>query len=323
VRAQPEPLLTTVGPGSLEEIRAGLTDPVQKRLPTWLLYDPLGSSLFEAISRLPEYGLTRADERILADHASEIVGAFARPLAVAELGSGSGRKTRPLLESLAATGGASYFPIDISPAALERCARELGGIPFIRIEPIEADYVQGLAEAVRLQSTDRMLVLFLGSTLGNLEPAEAPRFLREVRSQLKPGDGLLLGTDLVKPVDRLRQAYDDRLGVTAAFDLNVLARLNRELGAEFDLERFRHEARWNARERRIEMHLVALEGMHVPIRTLGMVLELRAGESLWTESSYKFGAGEVKELGARAGFASFRQWTDAEWPFAETLFLAI
>jgi L-histidine N-alpha-methyltransferase len=306
----------------LAEVKAGLTA-ATKKLPASLLYDELGTALFEAISDLPEYGLTRADERILRSNAADIMRGLAPPLVIAELGSGSGRKTRPLLEALTSRRPVSYYPIDISPAALERCETELGTISGVKLTAIQGDYVQGLLEAAsRRPSGHRMLVLFLGSTIGNFEPENAATFLRDVRRALREGDGLLLGTDLVKPAAMLVPAYDDPLGVTAAFNKNLLARLNREAGASFDLTLFRHEARWRETDRRIEMHLVARRAHEVRIGAIDRTIAFREGESIWTESSYKFRLEDVDRLARSAGFERVARWTDSEWPFAETLLRA-
>jgi dimethylhistidine N-methyltransferase len=308
----------------LAAIRAGLSDPETKRLPAALLYDELGTALFEAISSLPEYGLTRADERILKRNAPAIVRAMPSPLVVAELGSGSGRKTRWVLDALASRQTTLYYPIDISETALARCATVLGRLPAVRLEAIHADYLAGLAEvAAKRRTAHHLLLLFLGSTIGNFEPDAARSFLREVRQTLKPGDALLLGTDLVKPAPVLIRAYDDPLGVTAAFNRNLLARMNRELGASFDLALFRHEARWRQAERRIEMHLVAKRAHQVTIPALELCVSFRDGESIWTESSYKFERDGVARLAKAAGFEVASQWTDEEWPFAETLLKAV
>lgn len=301
-------------------IRAGLSHPGPKRLPASLLYDELGTALFEAISALPEYGLTRADERILRRHAPAIVRPLPSPLLVAELGSGSGRKTRWILDALASRQTTQYYPIDISETALARCAMVLGRLPAVRFEAIHADYLAGLAQvAERRRSAHRLLLLFLGSTIGNFEPDAARSFLREVRGALQPGDALLLGTDLVKPAPILVQAYDDALGVTSAFNKNLLARMNRDLGADFDLSRFRHEARWRESERRIEMHLVAKRAHEVAIPALDLRVSFRDGESIWTESSYKFERDGVTALAKAAGFEVAGTWSDEEWPFTETL----
>jgi L-histidine Nalpha-methyltransferase len=303
-----------------DEVRAGLAGPGPKRLPSHLLYDELGSALFEAITHLPEYGLTRADERILCRNARDIVRAAGASVEVAELGSGSGRKTRWILEALAPERPTRYFPIDLSTTALARCRVELSDIERVRIDPIEADYLEGLTRAARETGPfQRLLVLFLGSTIGNFEPREAEAFLGRVRATLRPRDALLLGTDLVQSPSRLLRAYDDALGVTAAFNRNLLVRLNRELDAGFDVSRFEHEARWNEAECRVEMHLVARGAERVTIGSLGLTIELEPGETIWTESSYKYPPGGAAALGARAGFTPRGTWTNEEWPFEETL----
>ena len=301
------------------DVLEGLAGPGPKRLPSHLLYDDLGSALFEAITHLPEYGLTRADARILSRHAKDIVRAAGAPGVVAELGSGTGRKTRWILEAIASREerDVRYFPIDLSASALAQCRVELGDIPGVRIDPIEADYVAGLERAVRLAGTERLLVLFLGSTIGNFEPPDAEEFLRRVRGVLRSQDALLLGTDLMRSPSRLISAYDDALGVTAAFNRNILVRLNRELGAGFDVDRFEHEARWNEAESRVEMHLVARE--RAVVASNGFNVELEPGETIWTESSYKYAPGDAVTMGERAGFVAGGAWTDDEWPFSETL----
>lgn len=304
-----------------DEVRDGLAGPGPKRIPSHLLYDDLGSALFEAITHLPEYGLTRADERILSRHAREIVCAAGTPGVVAELGSGTGRKTRWILEALAADREVRYFPIDLSPSALARCRAELSDLDWVRVEPVEASYLEGLERAVRMAGPERLLVLFLGSTIGNFEPLGAEEFLGRVRRSLRSGDSLLLGTDLVQSPSRLIRAYDDELGVTAAFNRNLLVRLNRDLDAGFDVSRFEHEARWSDAECRVEMHLVAREAMRVRIGALGLEVAFEPGETIWTESSYKYAPAEPAAMGARAGFTPAETWTDEEWPFAETLLL--
>ena len=306
-----------------DDVRAGLAGPDRKWLPSRLLYDDLGSALFDAICLLPEYGLTRADERILERHAADIAGLLPAPVTIAELGSGSGRKTRWMLEALAARQPVTYAPIDISRAALSRCVRDLDRLAGVMVKPVEADYLAGLAEVTASRSEGQpLLLLFLGSTIGNFERDAAVDFLRDVRRLLQPGDALLLGTDLMKPVARLLAAYDDPLGVTAAFDLNVLARINRELMADFDLSRFEHQARWNAGARRIEMHLVSRRTHAVTIRRLGIRVPFFARETIWTESSHKYTPEESRDIARRTGFEFVGQWLDEEWPFAESLLVA-
>src|ERR1700722_14106176 len=229
------------------EVRAGLTRQKQKELPSKYLYDDVGSALFEVISHLPEYGLTRADERLLQSHADEIVERVDAPVAVAELGSGSGKKTRWILEALSRWQRTFYYPVEISHSALVMCERELSDIDSISIVGFEREYLDGLLEvAAHRQRNQHLFVLFLGSTIGNFDRGADVKFLAEVRRILQPGDSLLLGTDLEKPSDQLIKAYDDEIGVTAAFNLNLLARINRELDADFDLREFAHTARINS-----------------------------------------------------------------------------
>jgi len=294
------------------EVRAGLSKP-QKELPSKYLYDELGSALFDAITVLPEYGLTRADQRVLDRCAGEIPREF--PL-VAEFGSGSGRKTRAVLEALEAE---RYVPIDLSASALERCRRELHGLA--EIELLEASYLQGLDHIVR--NGGPMLVLFLGSTIGNFDARCRGDFLRQARARMRAGDAMLIGFDLIKPVETMLDAYDDPCGVTASFNLNLLGRIDRELGGDFNLRAFSHEARYDAGERRIEMHLRALADQEVTIREACFACRFRCGETIWTESSHKFDAGEIPEIARGCGFESEAQWIDREWPFAENLWRAI
>src|SRR5580700_3537542 len=227
-------LVQTITPNASYEfaasVRAGLTRPGQKELLSKYLYDDVGSALFEVISHLPEYGLTRADERLLRRHASEIVARLDAPVAVAELGSGSGKKTRWILEALGRWQRTFYYPVEISRAALLMCQRELSDIDSISIVGFEREYLDGLREvATHRQRNQQILVMFLGSTIGNFDREAGGKFLSQVRSILAPGDSLLLGTDLEKPNEQLLKAYDDEIGVTAAFNLNLLARINREL----------------------------------------------------------------------------------------------
>jgi dimethylhistidine N-methyltransferase len=235
---------------------------------------------------------------------------------IVELGSGSGSKTRALLE--AAGPRPRYMPIDVSGTALARCAGDLNGIAAV--ETIEASYLEGLCRAATSRRPgERFLVLFLGSTIGNFALDRAAEFLLEVRQRLQPGDALLLGTDLVKAVPRMLQAYDDPSLLTAAFNLNLLARINRELDANFDLRGFVHEARYEPEERRIEMHLRATVPQHVVIRGADVDIEFSRGETIWTESSHKFRLEDVRTLAREGGWRIAEQWTDREWPFAESL----
>jgi dimethylhistidine N-methyltransferase len=306
------------------DVRAGLCKEGQKELPSKYLYDPLGSTLFEAISLLPEYGLTRADERLLQRHAREIVRHVPGPALVSELGSGNGRKTRWILNALCERGPVSYYPIEISPAALASCESELGDIESVSIVGVEREYLDGLREVAALRADGvHLLVLFLGSTIGNFDSGADARFLREVRSVLAPGDSLLLGADLLKPLARMLEAYDDPLGVTAAFNLNLLGRINRELDGDFDLRQFEHVARFNKAARSIEMHLRSKRRQVVNVRRGGFAVTFRAGETIWTESSHKYTRREIAALAVACGFRTEAQWVDDEWPFAENLLMAV
>jgi L-histidine N-alpha-methyltransferase len=305
------------------EVREGLCQPAQKTLPSKYLYDPLGSALFDAISLLPEYGLTRAEERILRRHAAEIVSHVPRPALVSELGSGNGRKTRWILSELCVREPLSYYPIEISHAALTSCESELSDIEAVSIVGVEREYLDGLSEVASLRPEgSHLLVLFLGSTIGNFDCGADARFLSQVRGFLRPGDSLLLGTDLMKHLDRMLSAYDDPLGVTAAFNLNLLARINRELNADFDPREFRHLARFNETTSSMEMHIRSEKRQVVHIRRDNYEVGFKEGETIWTESSHKYTQASIDELAAASGFKKQAQWVDEEWPFAETLLRA-
>lgn len=302
------------------EIRSGLLKPGQKELPSKYLYDTLGSKLFEAITELPEYGLTRADERLLRAHAHDIAQRIPGDVVVCELGSGSGTKTRWILEAISRRRRTSYFPIEISRAALAVCRRELADIDSVGIVGLEREYIDGLLEvAARRKKGQRILVLFLGSTIGNFSHPADTDFLREIRKILQPGDALLLGTDLEKPVPQLLSAYDDPLGVTAAFNLNLLARINRELGADFDLHTFEHLAKFNSETRSVEMHLRSTQRQTVAIRGAGLKVLFEEEETIWTENSHKYSIADVEGMATDAGFLCEARWIDQEWPFAESL----
>ena len=305
------------------DVRAGLTRIGQKELPSKYFYDDVGSSLFEVISHLPEYGLTRADERLLRRHGDEIVDRLAGPVAVAELGSGSGKKTRWLLEALCRRQRTFYYPVEISRAALAMCERELSDIDRVSIVGFEREYLDGLLEvAASRLSGQHLFVLFLGSTIGNFDRPAGAKFLSEVRRILEPGDSLLLGTDLEKPGSQLLSAYDDELGVTAAFNLNLLSRINRELDADFDLRQFDHVAKINRDERSVEMHLRSKCRQTVNIPASEIAVEFLEGETIWTESSHKYSADEIFQTASAAGFSCKAQWIDEQWPFAENLLIA-
>lgn len=308
------------------DVRDGLSRTPQKELHSKYLYDEIGSALFDVITLLPEYGVTRAEERVLRRAGAQIASHLQGIATVAELGSGSGRKTRWILEALALHGPVAYCPIEISPAALDCCRRELGSLSGVSIDGIEADYLDGLAtlhaRRAERRSGERIAVLFLGSTIGNFTRLAGTRFLHDIRALLAPGDVLVLGADLLKPVPQLLAAYDDPLGVTASFNLNILGHVNRVLGGDFDLSKFRHAARYNGEQRAVEMHLESRCEQRVTIAGANLQVHFAAGETIWTESSHKYGIEEIVQMGETAGFARLACWTDEAWPFAETLFVA-
>ena len=309
-----------------EDVRRGLTASPKSLHPKYF-YDALGSRLFEAICELPEYYLTRAEAEIFRDHAGEIAAALDGRLRLIELGSGDAQKTRLLIEAvLARQDELDYLPIDISKSAVEQSGdRLLVAYPELRITAYVADYhaaLRSLRHEPLPPGVSRTLALFLGSTVGNLDPAERVDLLRDIRTLLRPGDGLLLGTDLKKDEEVLLAAYDDALGVTAAFNRNLLVRINRELGGGIDLSTFRHRARYDRQRGRIEMHLESRRDQIVPIRCLGLDVGFAAGETIHTESSYKFDLGQIADLAARAGFELRRTWMDAGRRFASHLLVA-
>ncbi len=292
-----------------------------RTLPCALLYDELGSTLFEAITRLPEYEVTRADVRLLDAHTAAVLDALASPVEVVELGPGAGLKALRVLSIVAARQAHTVFTaVDISREALLGCARTLEALPTVETRCVEATYLDGLSRAPRVAGT-RRLALFLGSNLSNFDRDEAPRFLADVRARLEPGDALLLATDIGHDAARLVPAYDDALGVTAAFNRNVLLRLNRAWGADFDLGAFAHEARWNASARRIEMHLVATRATVATLH--GERFHFAPGDTIWTESSHRFALDELRAWARAAGYDCTHQWTDAAWPFAHSLLVAV
>ncbi len=306
-----------------DDVRAGLMHRGQKELPSKYLYDAVGSALFEAITALPEYGLTRAEERILRTHAADIAARLPRGTIVAELGSGSGRKTRAILEAMGGRAPTTYYPIEISASALTQCRRELADIDRVAVVGCEREYLDGLADVARMRAASKpMLVLFLGSTIGNFRPLAATRFLRDIRRSLRPGDTMLVGVDLEKPVEQLVAAYDDAAGVTAAFNRNLLVRINRELDADFVLDAFEHVARFNARTRSIEMHLRARAAQTVRVRRANLTVDIAAGETLWTESCHKYTPEKMVTMVREAGFRCDAQWIDREWPFADSMLIA-
>ena len=294
-----------------------------KQLYSKYLYDALGSHLFEAICHLPWYPITRAENRLLSSFADQMVRSLGDPITLVELGCGSGEKISMIAEALhARRGHLTVHLIDISRTALQQSERTLGRLPHVSIVGHRATYEAGLRRVALARTPGRLLALFLGSNIGNFDPPARHEFLCEIRATLKDGDALLLGADLVKPEPQLMLAYDDPLGVTAAFDKNVLVRINRELGGEFDLDTFQHRAIWNARESRVEMHLVSQRAQTVRIAACDTAVSFVAGESIWTESSYKFEPEELAALAARAGFRCEQEWVEPEARFATSLFVA-
>lgn len=304
------------------EVRAGLSaEP--KTLPSKYFYDELGSHLFEAICHLPEYYLTRAETAILKQYANAMVGRLSGRLTLVELGSGSAVKTRYLIEALLARQPRLHYqPIDISATMLEQSARDLfRDYPQLHISTRASDYTAGLGQIERADG-ERILALFLGSNIGNYNPPEAAALLREIRHALQAGDGLLLGADLKKPASVLEAAYDDALGVTAAFNLNLLVRLNRELKADFDLARFEHRALYNRELGRVEMHLVSREAQTIHLRAIGLSVKMREAETIHTESSYKYDHPQLAALAEASGFRQEVVWLDAQQRFSCNLWLA-
>jgi L-histidine N-alpha-methyltransferase len=282
-----------------------------KRLSPWLLYDERGSALFEAITALPEYYLTRTEREIFTQHGDAILEAAGDPdLSIIELGSGTAAKTDLLLAAAIRRHGAvAYYPMDIASSALEQARERISrDLPQVTVRPILSDYTHGLDELPG--SGHRRLVLYIGSSIGNFDPPRATSLLRSLRGRLAPGDWLLLGVDHVKDRTTLLRAYNDGAGVTAEFNRNVLARINAELGANFRPRLFRHRALWNDRECRIEMHLESLVAQEVSIPALEMRVRFRRGESVHTENSYKFTPDAVDVLLARGGFTPRQNWTD-------------
>lgn len=303
-----------------EAVRTSFCKAGQRELPYACLYDEIGSALFEAITLLPEYGVSRAEMRLLRNHADVIASRISSPVAVAELGSGTGTKTRLILEAVRSHGPVCYYPIDLSSYALTVCEQALRDLPGISIAKLNQSYLEGLEAAVSLRrANEALLVLFLGSTIGNLQPAEAGSMLLNVRRLLRTGDAFIMGADIEKELAKMLLAYDDPLGITAAFNLNLLGHLNRSLGADFDLKAFAHEARYNQDEHRIEMHLRSRKRQTVTIQACNVNVCLHENETIWTESSYKYKPQDMLKMAQRSGFEPMEQWIDEEWPFALNL----
>lgn len=287
-----------------------------KSLPPKLFYDAAGSALFERITELPEYYPTRTERSILAEHAAEMIAATGRDLSLIELGAGTASKTRLLIRAaLERQPKLDFYPIDVSRFALDEAVANLNGdFRGLRVVPVVDDYSQGLGQLSKLPG--RKLLLFLGSSIGNFEPMQAGGMLRMMRATLHPGDALLLGTDMVKPAELLVPAYDDAEGVTAAFNRNMLAHINRELGADFNLDHFAHIALWNAECSRMEMHLESTRPQVIHLRQLGTRIHLNKGERIHTENSYKFTQPIVDAILDMAGFVREQTWMDDKGWFA-------
>ncbi len=311
--------------------RLGLTSP-QKTLPPWLFYDEAGSNLFEQITALPEYYLTRTERALFQRYADDIFLDLNDPVTIVELGAGTATKTGILLD--AATRfqqGVVYQPIDVSPTALAEARESLEQqFPQVVVRPLVANYVTD-AFRIHREPSSKILALYIGSSIGNFSPSEARAVLANLRSKLAPGDALLLGTDLApspcKTVAALVAAYDDAAGVTAAFNLNILSRLNRDLGTDFNPDQFSHQARWNAEESRIEMHLASTcpQTVRIPASSAGpeLAVEFAADETIHTENSYKFTADSIAALLADSGFAPTESFTDPKHLFAVTIAEAV
>jgi L-histidine N-alpha-methyltransferase len=308
-----------------DDVRRGLTATPKSLPPRWF-YDALGSALFSAICNLPEYYVTRTEEAILRAHSTEIVEAIGGPLALVELGSGDSRKTRLLIEAvLRRQGELEYAPIDIDATVLEATARGLlVDYPTLTVNAICAEFSDPAAALRALAPAPgvRTAVLFLGSTIGNLDEGEAIAMLSSLRGALSPDDALFLGADMRKPRNVLEPAYDDALGVTAAFNLNLLQRINRELGGHFRIDAFAHLAFYDEERERIEMHLVSREPQRVRIDALDLDVAFAEGETIHTESSYKYSDVQLDRIAAATGFTIARRWTDERRWFTDALLVA-
>lgn len=297
-------------------VAEGLRQP-NKRLPPVLFYDARGSALFERICRLDAYYVTRTERALLAQHAAALVRRLHPAVTVAELGSGSSEKTDLVLEALLSTRARlRYVPVDISAAALEAAARRLTArFPALEVRGLAAEYQDGVRHLATLDA-DQHLVLFLGSNIGNFEVDGAERFLGELARAMRPQDRLLLGVDMAKDRATLERAYDDEEGVTAAFNLNMLAHINEALGADFDLEAFQHRAFFDPEASRVEMHLVSTRAQAVHVRALDETFHFAAGESIHTESSHKYTPEALARLVTAGGWRQVERVTDAAGAFS-------
>ncbi len=317
IRSGPAPHRTV---SFADDVLKGLSES-PKRLSSKYFYDELGSALFDAITVLPEYYLTRAETAILQQWGWEIVRALGNPVEFVELGSGSAVKTRILIEEVLRVQRAlRYSPIDISGEALRASAQALvNSYPALSVTAYEADYFSILGTR-ELRRNGKMLVMFMGSNIGNYDPPKGAELIAAIGKSLKPGDGLLLGADLKKDPRMLQQAYDDPTGVTAAFDKNLLARINRELGGTFDLRDFRHVARYEPERGCVASYLEAQRSHEVRIETIDLTVRFKRGERIHTECSYKYSSDDLKALGRHAGLRLDRTWTDSQERFSVNLY---
>lgn len=302
--------------GWYSDVLTGLQKP-HKTLPAKLFYDERGSQLFDAITALPEYYPTRTEQAILDARIGEIAALLGDDVLLVEYGSGSSRKTRTLLDHIPHLAG--YVPIDISRDHLQQTAKHLAlAYPHLEILPVVADYEADFKLPTPTRPVSKSVAYYPGSTIGNFHPLEAIQFLKRMRQVCGNECGLLIGVDLKKDPERLHDAYNDSAGVTAAFNLNMLDRLNRELGANFNLYAFRHVAFYNEKDGRIEMHLQSMTAQTV--RVNGLTVHFKAGECIWTESSYKYTIPEFAHLAAQAGFQPVQAWTDEDQLFSVQYF---
>jgi dimethylhistidine N-methyltransferase len=306
-------------PTFAEDVAAGL-GASPRRLNSKYFYDAVGSALFDAITYLPEYYLTRAETDVLREWGWEIVRALGNPVEFIELGSGSATKTRLLIEeTLRVQRTLRYSPIDISAEALRAAASALvDSYPALRVSGYVGDYLSVL-DTPHLQRSDKVLVMFMGSNIGNYEPADAVALLRRIAAMLKPGDGLLLGADLKKDRKDLLLAYDDPAGVTAAFNKNVLARINRELGGDFDVKNFEHVVEYEEERGGLHSYLAAMSEQSVNVGEIGLQLHFEPGDRIHTESAYKYSPQSIAQMAGSAGLSVARSWTDPAQRFSVNL----
>jgi dimethylhistidine N-methyltransferase len=309
--ATSKPLQFLASDATALAVRRGFSA-MPKWLPSWLFYDDVGSALFEEITRLPEYYPTRTERAIFETYAGEIIDAAGASLTLVELGAGTATKTCVLIEELLRRQTqALFYPIDVSISALQEAARQLGNqFARLRVNPVVADYTGGVEALGRISG--RKLVLYIGSSIGNFEPDESVAILRRIRRSLRPGDALLLGTDFAKSPRVLIPAYDDAQGVTAAFNKNILARLNREMDADFNLDAFSHVAIWNKRCSRMEMHLESLCAQQIFLPMIDMDVSFAPGERIHTENSYKYTMPMVETILCESRFHLEHTWSDRQ-----------